>query len=261
MSLAIEVENLHYYAGNVPLLAEVTLAVGEGEYVSILGPNGAGKTTLLRCINRLLRPKRGTIRIQGRPVESYSPIELARVVGYVPQSDGRSFPFTVYEIVMMGRYPYLSPFSSPRPEDRDAVCRALAITETERFADRLHATLSGGEKQKVMIAAALAQEARILLLDEPTTFLDPKHQTEIFRLLQKINREAGVTILSVTHDINSAVLSSNRIVALKEGRCIFSGAPGQLMNPDVLRRLYDKEFLFVEHPRTGQRLVVPEGRT
>jgi len=194
-------------------------------------------------------------------VGSYRRAELATLIGYVPQADGRIFPFTVYEIVMMGRYPHLSPFASPRPSDVEAVHRALALTETEQFADRFHATLSGGEKQKVMIAAALAQEARILLLDEPTTFLDPKHQTEIFRILRKVNEEAGVTILSVTHDINTATLSSTRIIALKQGRCVFSGSPREVMTQEVLGQLYEKQFLFVSHPVTGERLVVPEGRT
>lgn len=257
----VEVEHLHYKVGDVVILYDVSFAVSQGEYVSIIGPNGAGKTTLLKCINRLISPTSGVVRVYGRPVHAYRRSELAALIGYVPQADGRIFPFTVYEIVMMGRYPHLSPFASPRAEDVEAVRRALTLTETEQFAERFYVTLSGGERQKVMIAAALAQQASILLLDEPTTFLDPKHQTEIFRILGKVNEEAGVTILSVTHDINTATLSSTRIIALKHGRCVFSGSPRDVMTQEVLAPLYEKQFVFVDHPVTGERLVVPEGRT
>lgn len=255
----IEVEGFSFSIGRKQILHDVTMAVERGEYLSIIGPNGAGKTTLLKCLNRILTGGEGCIRIKGHSLDSYSQLDLAKSVGYVPQADGRRYPFTVYEFIMMGRYPYLSPFTTTRPEDRAAVEKAMALTHTSGFADRWHGTLSGGESQKVHIAAALAQEADVLLLDEPTTFLDPHHQDDIFQILARINTEENVTILSVTHDVNSAVLSSSRIVALHEGTVAYSGPAREVMSNKVLNALYGKDFLFVEHPVKKVPMVVPEG--
>jgi iron complex transport system ATP-binding protein len=257
--IMLEVADLRYRIGGKAILAGLSFAVRQGEYVSIIGPNGAGKTTLLRCMNRILPGYEGSIRVCGRDVRRHRPAELARLLGYVPQADGRGFPFTVHDFVMMGRYPHLSPFSSVGPEDEAAVRRALTLTNTEAFADRIQSTLSGGEKQKVLIAAALAQDARILLLDEPTTFLDPHHQADIFAILKRVNEEARATILSVTHDVNAAALASSRVLALKAGRCVYDGRPGEVMDNRVLGQLYGKEFLFAKHPVTGMPLLVPEG--
>lgn len=255
----IEVEDFSFSIGKKQILCDVTMVVEKGEYLSIIGPNGAGKTTLLKCLNRILTGGEGTIRIKGRPLDSYSQTDIARNVGYVPQADGRRYPFTVYEFIMMGRYPYLSPFTTTSPEDRTAVEKAMDLTDTTRFADRWHGSLSGGESQKVHIAAALVQEADVLLLDEPTTFLDPHHQDDIFRILARINSEENVTILSVTHDINSAALSSSRILALNEGSVTYAGTPEGIMSNDVLSDLYGKEFVFVKHPVKKMPMVLPEG--
>ena len=255
----VEVRDLHFSFGARPVLNGVSFAVDAGEYVSIIGPNGAGKTTLIKCMNRILGGARGEIRIAGRPLASYHQADLARRVGYVPQAEGRHFGFTVFEFVLMARYPHLSPFSAITAADEAAVRRALHLTGAEALADRIHGTLSGGERQKVFIAAALAQEGDILLLDEPTTFLDPHHQADIFRILHRVNRESGVTVLAVTHDINSAALASSRILALKDGAVTYWGAPAAVMCNDVLRRIYDKDFLFAPHPVTGVPMLVPEG--
>ena len=257
MTAAIDVTDLSYRVGRKDILAGVSLSVSRGEYVAIIGPNGAGKTTLLKCLNGILAGWHGSVHIMGKPAGAYSQHELARQIAYVPQSAGKH-PFTVFEYVLMGRYPYLSPFSSVGKDDEDAVRAALELTGTARFADRRHGTLSGGERQKVVIAAALAQDANILLLDEPTTFLDPRHQSDISRILARANRDKGVTVISVTHDINAAVLSSNRIVALKEGRVLFSGPAHDVLDNDVLRDLYDMEFAFTTHPVSGRRIIAPE---
>jgi len=256
---AIEVRGFTYRIGRKPILRGVSLDMREGEFVSIVGPNGAGKSTLLKCLNRILPGGEGEIRVHGRPLGQYSQIELAKEVGYVPQVEGRNHPFNVYEFVLMGRYPHLSPFSSPAPADRAVVERAMEITGTACFAHRRVGSLSGGESQKVHIAAALAQQAGILLLDEPTAFLDPHHQAEIFAILAKLNREGRVTVCSVTHDLNRAALVSSRIVALRDGEVVYSGAPAGIMNDDALGSLYGKRFLFVPHPETGMPMVVPEG--
>ncbi|OHB70595.1 MAG: ABC transporter ATP-binding protein, partial [Planctomycetes bacterium RBG_13_63_9] len=207
----IRVRDFSFRMGRKEILRDVSFDVCEGEYLAIVGPNGAGKTTLVKCLDRILVGGTGRIEICGRPLAAYRRRELARLISYVPQADGRVFPFPVEQFVLMGRYPYLTPFSAVSKEDRAVVRRAMQQTGTSEFADRLLGTLSGGERQKVFIAAALAQEAQILLLDEPTTFLDYRHQAEIIELLARINRSAGVTVLAVTHDVNQAALQSDRI--------------------------------------------------
>ena len=254
----VEVRGFSLELGGKRILREVSLSVADGEYVSIIGPNGAGKTTLLKCIMRILAGGTGDIRVAGRPIGSYTQRELARVVSYVPQADGRLLPFTVREFVMMGRYPHLSPFSVTAPEDEAAVDRAMEMTGSSDFADRPLDTLSGGERQGALVAAALAQGARLLLLDEPATFLDPRHEAAMARLLRRANREGGVTIVAVTHDVNAAALRSDRVVALKEGTVVFVGTGRELMTDEALGLVYDKRFLMVEHPTAGLPVAVPD---
>lgn len=255
----IEIRDFSFRIKKKEILKRISIEVKKGEYLSVVGPNGAGKTTLLKCLNRILKGGEGVIRIKGRDLNAYSQRDLARRIAYVPQANGRGFPFTVYEFALMARYPFLSPFASANAEDERAVSEALSLTGMEAFSDRFLGTLSGGERQKVFIAAALAQETEILLLDEPATFLDPRHQEEIFRILRRVNRESGTTILSVTHNINGAVLSGERIVALKEGEVVCCLSGPEFMNNEILRAVYGKAFLFIEHPETGERMVVPEG--
>jgi iron complex transport system ATP-binding protein len=233
----IEIDNYSYSIGDNMILRDVSFEVAEGEYLSIIGPNGAGKTTLLKCIDRIYRGGRGAIRILGKPLESYSQKELARLISYVP---------------------HLSPFSSVRPEDLEEVDRVMELTSTRGFAHRNVRTLSGGERQKVFIAAALAQGAKVLLLDEPTTFLDPRHERDVMHILARLNRDEGITVVSVTHDINSAVLSGDRILALKQGTVLFSGRSSELMDNLVLNRIFDREFLLAPHPESGHPVILPE---
>jgi len=257
MANAVEVDGLIYQAGDQKILDQVSFSVQRGESLSIVGPNGAGKTTLLKCLNRILESTQGSIRIFGRDLKQFCQSDLARVVAYVPQADGRMLPFTVYEFVLMGRYPYFSPFSSISRKDEEAAWDALCLTGTECLETRMMDTLSGGECQKVLIAAALAQSAEILLLDEPTTFLDPKHQAEILRILRNTNQESGLTLLTVTHDLNSAVIIGDRILALKEGRTVFQGLSLEIMSKDILFQIYGQEFDFVGHPQLDKVLAVP----
>jgi len=245
--------------GGSQILNHVDLRISEGEYVSIIGPNGAGKSTLLNCIMRIYRGGQGRIGIDGRDITSYSQRKLARLISYIPQQDITGFPVTVGDFVLMSRYPHMSPFSTIRERDREIVREALEITGCAHFAKRNLATLSGGERRTVSIAAALAQGSRIMLLDEPTTFLDPKHERDIFALIGRINRELGYTILMVTHDINHAALSSDRIGILKNGECVYYGDPRSMMNNDVLAPLYGTSFSFIPHPANGFPIILPEG--
>jgi iron complex transport system ATP-binding protein len=254
----IEVKDLYFSIDGTTILENVSLDVHDGEYLSIIGPNGAGKTTLLRCLMRIYHAPAGTVRVIGMPAERIGQRDLAKRISYVPQSEGRHSPFTVEEFVMLGRYPYWSPFTSIRAGDRRAVREALELTRIASLAERRIDTLSGGERQTAFIAAAIAQGAAILLLDEPTTFLDPKHEMDIRVILRRLNRELGKTIVSVTHDINAAALESSRIAVLKDGRVIFTGRPADVMDNAVLSRAYGRDFLFVQHPSAGIRVVVPE---
>jgi iron complex transport system ATP-binding protein len=253
---AIRVQEFFYRVGRKEILRNVALAVFPGQYVSIVGPNGAGKTTLLKCLDGILAG-RGRIEIHGRPLAGYRRRELAQRVGYVPQADGPVPEFNVEQFVLMGRYPYLSPFSSVSRDDRRKVDEALELTGTAEFRFRQLRTLSGGERQKVYLAAAVAQGADVLLLDEPTTFLDYRHQAEIRGLLTRLNRTAGVTIVAVTHDLNVAVLESHQIVALAAGEVVYDGPPGTLMQADTLARIYGTRFLLVEHPEAATAAILP----
>jgi len=255
---AIKIENLSYSIADKTILKQIFLELNRGDYLSIIGPNGAGKTTLLRCIMRIYNASEGKIWINGRLLSEINQRELAKQVSYVPQSDGRIFPFTVAEFILMGRYPHLSPFTAIQADDKLAVAQALELTQTTHLANRNLNTLSGGEKQTVFIAAALAQGARILLLDEPTTFLDPRHQSDIYRILKKLNRELKMTIISVTHDINQAALQSNRVVILKAGAIVFSGNSSEIMNNQILQPAYQKKFSFLKHPEQDQLFIIPE---
>ncbi len=258
MKPIIEIENLSLSFGDKLILDSVSLQILQGDYLSLIGPNGAGKTSLLKCIMRIYAGYRGTIRVQGIPSSKLGQKRLARMISYVPQANGRIFPFTVEEFVMLGRYPYLTPFRSFTAQDRVAAKEALAITGLMPYSNRLMTTLSGGERQIAFIAAALAQGSEIMLLDEPTTFLDPKHEAEIYSILNRLKRQLGMTIVSVTHDINMAALQSEKVVILKQGRIVFTGAADQLMRNEVLAPAFDKQFIFIAHPITGQPMIAPE---
>ncbi len=253
----LQVNQLSYQIGSTTILRDVSFDVAAGEFFSIIGPNGAGKTTLIKCINRILTGANGDIRILGRPLRDYTQPELAKCIAYVPQAGTQYFDFTVFEFVLMARYPHLSPFTAVSSENKTVVRQALESTGTDQFAERIHGTLSGGERQKVLIAAALAQEAPILLLDEPTTFLDPHHQRDVLAILRRINEESGATIVAVTHDVNTAALVSDRVMALKHGEVAYCGPPSDLMSNAVLGKVFDEEFLFVAHPVTAQSIAIP----
>lgn len=242
MKYAIQTENLHVSLSGKEILRGVSLDIAQGEYVSIIGPNGAGKTTLIRCMLGMY-PYQGSVQIAGTECSEANPRELARQISYVPQTHDIEFPLPVFDFVMMGRYPYLSQLSPAQKKDIQAVENALAITGIAAFRDRLLRTLSGGERQKVYIAAALAQETPVMLLDEPATFLDWKHQAEVMQLLKKINQECGATIVTVNHDLNSAAHGSDRIIALKNGAVLLDGSPADLIQPEPLEQLFETTFI------------------
>ena len=254
----INVSGLSCEIDSTPILENVSFGVGVGDYLSILGPNGAGKTTLLKCLNRILPISGGSITLDGRDLSEYNQKQLARRLGYVPQARGISLSYSVREFLLMSRYPYLSPFHPPGAADREKVDEMLKEVALAEFSERPMATLSGGECQKVLIAAALVQEAPVLLLDEPTTFLDPRYQVEINTLLRRLNRENGTTILAVSHDVNSSLLNSTRVLALKQGRTAFSGTVDDALAPDELEKIFDVPFTIIERPGADAPIVVAD---
>jgi len=254
----VRVRDFSCAIGGKMILKEISFEVHSRDYVSIIGPNGAGKTTLLRCLDNILAGAAGEILIKGKNVRWYSRKALAAVISYVPQAQQESIPFTVKEFVLMGRFPHLSPFSSVSAEDESIADDALITVGMSSFAGRRLDTLSGGERQKVYIAAGLAQGAEILLLDEPTTFLDPKHQVDIYNIMKHLSERGTVTIITVTHDINHAALLSRKILALKDGTAVYFGESTKIMNNETLKAIYQKDFLFIEHPQYRVPVILPE---
>jgi iron complex transport system ATP-binding protein len=204
MSNIIEVKNLSFAYTNQTVLKDLNFEINKGIFLAIAGPNGAGKTTLLNLLCKLLKPDAGAINVDGKAITSYSSRQLARKIAVVRQEFVPVFDFSVEETVSMARTPYLGTFGFESQADRILVKEALQLTDTERFADRPIGHLSGGERQRVFIARALAQDTPILLLDEPTSFLDIKHQVDIYDLLKSAQLEKGKTIIAVTHDLNLA---------------------------------------------------------
>lgn len=255
MSGAIQLaaEGVGWDAAGRTILSDIDLQVTDGECIAVVGPNGAGKTTLLRLLAGLLRPSRGRLESQGRPYESIPRRQLASAMAYVPQSRPLRVPLRVEDLVMLGRYPYLSPLRlAPRGSDFEAVTRALNVAGIEPLRDRRLEDLSGGERQSAYIAAALAQEADTLILDEPTTHLDPRHQRDIAALLVKLNRERGLGIVVATHDLNFASLLAHRILALRQGAMVAFEPPAQLLRPERLAEVFEAPFATV---RGGERPI------
>ncbi|MCU0303681.1 MAG: ABC transporter ATP-binding protein [Thermoanaerobaculales bacterium] len=253
----IEVRDLGVRLGEAEILAGVGLSVAAGELLAVIGPNGAGKSTLLRAIDGLLPVRHGSIAIDGRPVSDYRRRELARVVSFVPQSGAPADGYTVRAFVEMGRYPHLPTWSGLTSDDRRVVDEALELTETGHLAARALTTLSGGERQRVSIAAALAQGGSILLLDEPTSFLDVRHQVQVLELLGRLHRDGGYTVVAVTHDLNGLVADADSVLGLVGGRVACSARPAEVLDAEVLAGIFSSGFRLLPGGRHGLPVVVP----
>jgi ABC-type cobalamin/Fe3+-siderophores transport system ATPase subunit len=238
----------------------VSLTVPRGAIVGLLGPNGSGKTTMLRLLSGTLAPTRGQVTLDGVAVGSVPRRDLARRIAVVPQETHSAFDFNALEIVLMGRYPHLGAFELEGADDLTIARDALAATGTSALQSRRFATLSGGEKQRVVIAGALAQASDVLLLDEPTASLDLGFQLDITALLARLNRERGVTMVVSTHDLNLAATLCSELVLLKDGRVIADGQTRAVLTRENVRSLYGVEAEVVEHAKAGHLTVVPIGR-
>ena len=253
----LKIDDFSFSYNGENVIEAINLSFQEGDYVSIIGPNGAGKSTLLKCINRILTGGQGHIELYGKELRKYSQKSLAQLVGYVPQTVEPVFSYSVREFVSMGRYPYLKPFARLSKDDENVVDEAIRITGLSSFVHRNINQLSGGEKQKVYIAACLAQQPKILLLDEPNNHLDPKHRIEVQQTISDISRKLNITIVHVTHDLSHITYWSQKIVALHDGKIAFAGPPQDLISTDCLKKLYDTNFHLIPDPKTEETIIIP----
>jgi iron complex transport system ATP-binding protein len=225
------------YGGSSLALDGVSCDVSGGRFLAVVGPNGSGKTTLVRALSGLVRLQRGEVRVNGKPLAQWTRSALARVLAVVPQGEEVAFPLRVEETVMLGRYARLGPFAAPGAADRAAVADALARCDVAAVAGRTIDSLSGGEWQRVRLARALAQEPRVLVLDEPTTSLDVRHEMELFELVRRLV-DGGLAGLVITHHINLAARFADRMILLSAGRVAAEGAPTEVLRRETLREVF-----------------------
>jgi len=235
---AIESRNLSFAYKDRRVLHGISMSVPKGEMLGILGPNGSGKTTLLKVLSGILHG-RGEVKINGQSIQRIGRRELSKLFAVVPQESKVNFPYTVAEIVMMGRACYHSAFALESKEDLDVARASMELTDSLLLSDRYLHALSGGEKQRVMIARALAQQPEVLLLDEPSAFLDLKHQVQVFELLRRLNWERGLTIVAALHDLNLAALFFPRLLMLREGEIYCDGTPSEVLTEKTIEEVYD----------------------
>lgn len=248
---ALNVNSISFsYSSTVPTLRDVSFHVQKGEFFSLAGPNGSGKSTLLRILNRILIPSEGTVALDGRDITAFARGELARHIALVPQDTTMQFPFTAMEIVLMGRSPHVRGRMFESERDRAIAAEMMKQTDTSHLAHQPVTTLSGGERQRVFIARALAQEPEILLLDEPNAHLDIAHQVEIFAILKRLNSERGLTVVSVSHDLNLAAAYSDRIGMLVCGSLIAVGTPEEVLTAGNIHNAFRARVLVDRNPAT-----------
>lgn len=247
---------LRYPGAPTPAVDGVSFAAEAGRLTAVVGPNGSGKSTVVRALLGRLVPERGAIWLAGLPLTARSRREVAQTLAVVPQREAPAFPITVRDFIALGRFPHGSPFAGLTAEDRAAVARAAARADVERFLERATDELSGGEWQRVRVARALAQGGRVLVLDEPTAFLDVAHEMACFELLDALARE-GMAVLLVSHQLNLVARFADHIVLLHEGRVAASGAPADVMRGDVLERVYHWPLVVTRDPAVGAPVLVP----
>ena len=231
-------ENLTFSYGDTPVLRDVSLNFRPGAVTTLMGANGCGKTTLLKLMTKNLRPGVGRVLMDGTDLQSMGIKELARRAAIVHQKNAVPDDLTVRRLAAYGRLPYTSIFHSQTAKDRKKVDWALSVTDMTELSELTMGTLSGGQRQRAFLAMALAQDTKLLYLDEPTTFLDVRYQVELLRLIRRLNRELGITIVMVLHDINQALCYSDEVVGLKDGKVFCQGPPSEVIDESAIRALY-----------------------
>jgi iron complex transport system ATP-binding protein len=253
----VEAAGLRFEYGSRRVLDAVDVALDAGEMVGVIGPNGAGKSTLVRLLAGILRPSAGALRLRGRPLHAWNGRERARAVAVVSQDPRVDFPYTVLEVVLMGRAPHMSAMALAGPRDLEVARGALRLLEVADLEARSIDELSGGERQRVFLARALAQEPRVLLLDEPTTHLDLRHQTRLHDVARHRCRDDGLAVLTVMHDVNLAAAYCDRLILLDGGRVACAGPPAAVLDGAVLERVFGTRLWVGRHALTQAPVVLP----
>ncbi|MFC5452950.1 ABC transporter ATP-binding protein [Paenibacillus aestuarii] len=239
------------------IVRDLNVSMPNGQITALVGANGSGKSTILKTLARILKPKHGSVLLDGESIHKQSTKEVAKQLAILPQNPTAPDGLTVAELVGYGRYPHQKGFGSLTEEDRKIIHSVIEVTGMSAFADRPVDQLSGGQRQRAWIAMALAQQTDIVLLDEPTTFLDMAHQLEVLKLLERLKEQEGRTIIMVVHDLNHATRYAQHVVAIKNGKVVAEGSPNEVVTPEVLREVFGIEADIVEDPRTGTPLCLP----
>lgn len=248
MANLLEVENLTTGYTEKEVVKNVSFSLGEGEFLGIIGPNGAGKTTLFRVITRILKPWEGKILYQGEDIQEFSLKSLAKEISFLPQTIETPFSFTVEEFISMGRFPHLNRFEKMRKYDNEVVRKVIVLTDVLELSSLNVNDLSGGEKQRVYLGQTLVQEPKLLLLDEPTAHLDIGHQIKILDLIKRLNREEGLTVIAVFHDLNLASEYCDSLILLNYGRVHKIGSPDEVLTYQTIEEVYQTIVVVKENP-------------
>lgn len=257
LEFPIIIEKLNWTYGDRPILHEIQLKIEKNRFYSIIGPNGSGKTTLLKNISRTLEPRKNTIFVDQQDIVSMKPREVAKRMASVPQNTHVDFEFSAADIVMMGRSPYLRRFQTESAKDMEIVKAAMMATSTWHLKDKNINEISGGERQRVIIARALAQQTGIILLDEPISQLDIHHQIELMDTVHRLVRKSEVTVVAVLHDLNLAAQYSDRLILVSEGSIAIQGTPEEVLTEENIQRVYQLPVHIIKSPVTGKPHVIP----
>lgn len=261
MDYHIKINNLNFSYGKNIILDDISLTIPKGSFISIIGPNGSGKSTLLKNIAKNLEPNSGEIWIESLDLLQIPIGDLAKKMAVVPQTFQVDFPFSALDTVLMGRTPFLKRFQTEGEKDYAMAKWAMELTNTWHLKDRSVTEVSGGELQRIVIARALTQEPKIILLDEPTAHLDIQHQMELLELLQSLNKTTGLTVVTVLHDLNQASQFSEEIIMMKEGKIFATGKTSEVLNVDNIRTVYEMDVLLAENPLNQKFNIIPLSRS
>lgn len=258
--MILEIRDISFAYNSERVLNNISFKVAPGKILGIVGPNGAGKTTLLRCINNVLKPAQGVVYLDGTKLAQLRRKEIARLIGFVPQRESVAFPFTVYEIIFMGRYPHLQGFGMAQEEDYRVVDDTIRLLNIEHLKHRRIDELSGGEFQKVVLARALVQEPKVLLLDEPTLHLDIRHQLELLEQITEIIAHKQIITVMVTHDLFLVGRYCEDVLVMKGGRIYSFGRTRDILTPDVIRNVYNIEVDIFTDTSSDKLIIIPKYR-
>lgn len=244
----VKIEGLSVSFGKHEVLTDINIDIKKGEFVTILGPNGSGKTTLLRSISNMTQIRRKTVWVDNHDVFLMKAKERARLMSVVPQNTDVVYEFTCHDVVMMGRYPHVSRFKGETEKDKEIVLKAMQTTNVEYLKDRFFTEISGGERQRVVLAQAIAQDPEVILLDEPISNLDPQYQVEILDTVKKLSIEKGLTVIAILHDLNFASMYSDKVILMKEGKIFASGMAQDVLTAENIKTVFDADVLVSKSP-------------